>query len=256
MKKFLLMVVAGVALFAVAVVVFVVMNINPIIEKSVNTLGPELTGAPVSLAESDISFLSGEGELRGLFVGNPEGFKTPHAFKLGSVAVKVDKSSLTSDRIIVNSIVIDSPDIIYERSGKLSNLDALVANVEDAVGTQGKAEQSRTQSGEQSPGGAQKLQIDDFVLQNAKVTLSMPVLGGKGMTVSLPDIHLQDIGSEGDGMTPAETVQTIMAELNRSISRSAQKAIGSIGEAIKKQGEGLKRQLDGIEGDVKQLFNQ
>ena len=47
----------------VACVVFVIFNLNPLIKRSVETVGPMVLDVPVTLGKSDLSFL-GSGELK------------------------------------------------------------------------------------------------------------------------------------------------------------------------------------------------
>ncbi|MGZ0247110.1 MAG: hypothetical protein ACKVH1_14335, partial [Alphaproteobacteria bacterium] len=83
---------------------------------------------------------NGEGTLSGLIVGNPSGYKTESAFNLGSISMKLDTSSLTSDTIIIKSIVIDKPEITYEFGDGGSNVDVIGKNVEKAAGGGAKKE--------------------------------------------------------------------------------------------------------------------
>ena len=65
--------------------VFVLMTLGTGIKTVVETLGPEMTQAQVTLSSAKISLLSGDGRLKGLVIGNPEGFDTENAFSLGEI---------------------------------------------------------------------------------------------------------------------------------------------------------------------------
>ncbi len=65
--------------------VFVLMTLGTGIKTVVETLGPEMTQAQVTLSSAKISLLSGDGRLKGLVIGNPEGFDTENAFALGEI---------------------------------------------------------------------------------------------------------------------------------------------------------------------------
>jgi hypothetical protein len=49
----------------------------------------------------ELDLTSGKGALRGLVVGNPEGFKTPSAFQLGAISIKVDKDASSGEKIVI-----------------------------------------------------------------------------------------------------------------------------------------------------------
>ena len=58
-------------LLIVAALVLLSLSLNSIIKTGVETLGPQITGTPVTLEQANLSLLSGQGELEGLLVPNP-----------------------------------------------------------------------------------------------------------------------------------------------------------------------------------------
>lgn len=246
MKKLILWGGTGLALLIAGAIAVTIMSINPIIEKAVNTFGPRLMGAPVHLETSDVSVFSGEGELRGLFVGNSPGYKSESAFTLGAVRVVVDKQSLASDRVVINDIAVLAPKITYELSGRTSNIQALVDHVSRTAGTQNAAAEERKSSGEAEPGGGQKIQIDNLLIRGGQVTLAVTGLGGEVATVPLPEIRLTGIGKDSDGATPAEAFAEIMAAVNKAVSKAASGALGNLGKGLE---EGMKN-LEQKSGDL------
>ena len=71
----------------------------------------------------------GKGAIRGFLVGNPAGFETPSAFKLGEVSVSLDIGLLSSDTFRIYEIVIAAPEVTYECKSDGSNLETLKRNV-------------------------------------------------------------------------------------------------------------------------------
>lgn len=263
-KVFFTVVVVSLLLFG-GVIFYGLMSINPLIKKAVEYMGPEMTGAPVTLAESDVSIFSGEGALRGLFVGNPKGFETPSAIELDAVSIKVDTTSFSTGKIIINELVIDTPRITYERSGKISNFDALMANVKKAVGQEGDAKgerdkQAESGAGEGEPGGSQKIVIENCWIKNGSVKLAVTGMGGELATVSLPDIHLTDIGAEGDGATPAEALEEILGAITKGSTKAVGSVAAGVSEQLQKGADALKKGADSLkknlEGGLQQMFGQ
>ena len=80
------------------------------------------------------SATSGEGVLRGLKMGNPKGFKSDSAFRLGEVRVRIDIDSLGRDTVVIKEVVITAPEITYELWPNGSNIDAIRRNVESTMG--------------------------------------------------------------------------------------------------------------------------
>ena len=75
MKKLLIGVVVLLVLVAGAVV-FVMSNLDSIIQEAVETAGTKVTQVDVKLNKVDIDIASGKGALGGLTVANPSGFET------------------------------------------------------------------------------------------------------------------------------------------------------------------------------------
>ncbi len=219
MKRGLLIGGGIVVVVVVAVVAYVVLNINPIIKDSVETYGSEITKVAVNLNEVDISPWSGKGKLAGLTVGNPKGYGTDSAFKLGVVSVDLDIESVTEDTVIIHEIVIVRPQVTYEFGPGGSNIDVIRKNVEIFLG--GGGQPSGAAKSEQ---GGTKIIIENLIIRDGKVSVSAALLKGKKLSVPLPPIHLKDIGKDKGGASPGEVVEKIMA----AVTDGATKAVGSL----------------------------
>ncbi|MFM8470016.1 MAG: hypothetical protein ACKODH_08605 [Limisphaerales bacterium] len=196
---------AVVAVVAVIALVALFLSLNSIVKNGVTSFGPEVIKAPISLDGVSISAFSGGGEIRGLVIGNPEGFKTPNAVKLGTASLQVKPMSLLSDKIVVQSIKADGAEITFEGSLSGSNLGKIQENVDAYVAALlGPASKEK----KTTPG--KKLQVDELVISNAKINLSMTILGGNSATVPLPDIKLDNLGQGADGVTPAEVITVVL----------------------------------------------
>src|SRR5690348_83104 len=106
MKRRLVGIALLLVLLAVGAIVVASFSVGSIIKKGVETAGPKITKVTVKLESASLAVLSGSGELRGLLVGNPEGFKTPSAIQIGSIAVTVSPRSVFSDKVVVHSIAV------------------------------------------------------------------------------------------------------------------------------------------------------
>lgn len=209
-------VLAVVVIAIVGVVVFIYSNLDSIVKDAVEEYGPQFTGVSVKLAKVELSPENGQGILTGLVVGNPKGYQTDSAFKLGSISMNIDISSLTSDTIIIKSIVIDKPDITYEFGDGGSNVDVIGKNVEKAAGGSGAKKEEKKDDG---PG--KKMIIESLVVSNGKVSVSHPLLKGKKLGSDLPTIRLKDIGKDKKGgASPAEVVDKIMDAIEKQVGAS------------------------------------
>lgn len=217
-------------------------NLDAIIKKGIETAGPRILQAPVTVAKVEVKATEGRGVIEGLVIGNPQGFTTDYAFKLGRIGLELDPASLTSDTIRIKSIVIQAPEIIYEGLLGKSNLEQLQANA-----------LAFTKAGQQQPAGAgkKKVVIDQLRIENGSISLSAALLQGKKLTVPLPTIELKDIGKNKEA-TMADALSETLRAINRAALPAAQKGLASLGDGLKAVGEaareGAEKGLEGLKG--------
>lgn len=228
MKKILIII----PVIIIGIVLALSFSLNSILRSGIETIGPEALGADVKLQDLDISLLNGKGQLKGLFIGNPKGFKTESAFQLAEVRLSLDVKSVFSDKIVINEIFIDGPDITYEKGMKGDNIKALIKNIESFSG----AEEKATQTGEskESVKSETKVQINNFIVKNGKINMSMSALKGEELSLKLPDIHMKDIGKGKDGATVSEALGEVFAVINKNIVKSTAGSFKDISSTIEK----------------------
>jgi hypothetical protein len=253
MKKWIIrLVFAGVVLL-VAALVMVFLSLNTIVKKGVETVGPQLTKVDVKLGSASISPLSGSGRLANLFVGNPEGFKTASAIQVGSVQMAVEVGSVFSDTITVKEINIQSPEITFEGGLSGNNISKILDNVKAATG----GEQPAVKSGETAPAakaGGKKFIVKDVVIEGAKLHASLTGLGGKEVTLPLPPLHLQNIGSTGNGVAAGELVKQILEPLLASSITAVQNNLADIGKNVGSLGKDATKEVNKVTEGLKGLF--
>ena len=209
----------------VIALVLVTVFLDRIIKTGVETVGPRVAKVEIRLGGVSQSLFSGKGELKNLFVGNPEGFKTESAIKVGAVRVGLQPASVFSPKIVIDSISVEAPEITLEGLGKNSNLNKILANIEEFTGG-GKAP-----AGDKSaPQPGKKIQVNEFVIQGGKVNLAIPGLGGKSATVPLPDIRLADLGTGPEGITPAELSKRVISAIYEKATSATASIVGSLGK--------------------------
>ena len=218
-----------VVLLIVVALVMVGVYLNLVIKAGVEAVGPKITGTTVKLDAVDVSPFSGRGRLKGLVVGNPQGFHAESAFKLADAKVDVDLKSALSDKLIIEEIVIDGPEITYESGPSGSNLSKIQENAAAFGKSVAPKEAAESKSPKKDP-TQKKVQINHFILKNARLNASASMLKGKALTITLPDIRLRDIGKESGGVT----VQKAVAEVFAAITTSAVQAVASSGGFLEK----------------------
>ncbi len=257
MKKWLYIAI-GAVVVVVAVIIFGLSNLGPIIKRAVNSYGPKITKTELHVADVSVSIFSGEAKIKKFFLGNPAGFKTPDAMKIGSVLVKVNEKSLTGNPIVVDRIEVISPEITFEKKGDTDNFHTILNNI---TKTSNAEKQSAQKSGQQ--GAAKKIVIRDFVLKNGKVNLALSVygLGEKQISSPLPDIHLTNIGEKKNGTSPAEAFKEVFAALYGKITSPAvtdvlNNQLKSMGANLDSLKEGAMKKLEGTTGNVQEKLKE
>ncbi|HEU5068901.1 MAG TPA: AsmA family protein [Verrucomicrobiae bacterium] len=225
MKKWLLRIVVVIVVLLVVAVVAIGLFLDSGIKKGVETFGPKLTQVSIKLDSVSVSLLSGGGKIKGLEVGNPAGYKAPTAIKLGSASLSLQPGSLLSDKIVIKSIVVESPEITIEGGPKNNNLTKILDNVEAATGGS-----STTTNATAASQPSKKLEVDEFILTGAKVNYAPPGLGGKTIPLVIPDIKLTDLGTGPDGITAGDLIKRVMSELTGKIAPVLAEEVGKLGK--------------------------
>jgi uncharacterized protein involved in outer membrane biogenesis len=225
--------VMGISLLVLLLVVAIVVNFfaGNVVKTAVNAGGPAVLGVPVHLDAATVRLIRGLVDIKGLNIGNPEGFKSKDMFKLDKFRVKMQPLSVMGDKIHIEEIVIDAPIIIYEMSMTGSNIGELIDSLSpDAP----KEEKPKQEKPKKKTGQAKQVQIDRFVLSNAKIKLTSKLLRGKGMTLPLPTVVLTDIGKD-EPMSLAGAIQEVVVAVGSSVVivvKSSGKLLGDGGKAL------------------------
>jgi len=194
------------------------------IKNGVETFAPKLAGVDIKLDSVNLYLLTGSGTVKGLVVANPEGFKTPSAIQVGSSSIALKPASLMSDKIVVNSIKLLGPQITFETDLHKNNLSKLLDNIQAATGggQEGKTEQPSSSK------PSKKMQVDDFLIQGGKVHVSVSTMGGASGSVNLPEVHLTNLGTGPDGITPAELTKRVLQAIEKSAAQAASGVVADL----------------------------
>jgi len=235
MKKIIRFVLIAVVVLILLVVLGVHFFLDGAIKRGVETIGPKLTKTEVKLNSVSLSLLSGSGKIKGLVVGNPEGFKTPSAISVGNASLALQPKSLLSDKVVVNSILLEGPEITFETDLKSVNLKKILSNVEEASGG---SEKGPSQPKQPEANAGKKLEVDDFLIKGGKVHVSVPMLNQSAI-VNLPEIHLQDLGKGPEGITAGELSRLVLKEV---VAKAEEAASGVLSD-MSKGGQFLTKDL-------------
>ena len=205
---------------------YVLGNLDRLVEAAIERVGPRVTGTPVLVGSVSIDLKEGRGEINGLTIGNPDGFRSDYALKLGRILLDIDTATLTSDPVRISEITVSDAHLIAEVGAGGTNLktlmDKLKSDESAADGAGGKASSS-------GPG----LVIERFAFTDAGMTLETPL---KDYETTVPDVKLSGIGEKENGATAAEAAEQLLKPVIAAAIKAAQDEAGIQGLDGYKQG--------------------
>jgi hypothetical protein len=251
MKKLIGKVISLMFLLAIVGVLLFVFSPAKMIRKGITSYGPKVTKTTIEMSEIDVSWFSGRGTIKGLNLGNPEGFKAESAIEIPVATIAIRPTTVFKEKLVIKSIEIEAPFITYEGQMSGSNLSQIQENIDEFVGkVKGLAGQST--EGEKKPSGGKKLQVDEIVIRNAKVKIALTLLGGKGANISLPEIRLAGLGQGEGGITGPEVLKSVWNALVKATTEKVTGIAGGIGEGAVRVGESILKGVgDMLKGDPK-----
>lgn len=185
-------------------------NLDSLVRTALEKYGSQATLTQVTVGGVSLSPGAGTGTITGLTIANPPGYSTPDALSVGSIALRLDSSTLAgSGPIVIDSLTITEPQVTYEVKGlgQGSNLQTIEDNIQSFVNS-GLASRAPADGG--APG--RKEIIRELTITGGQVTVLAPALSGKTLTEPLPPLQLTDLGGSNGG-TPAEIGAQILDTL-------------------------------------------
>jgi len=249
MRKLLLTLLLAVVVLLGGGALWVYLKGEDALRTAVERHGPEVLGAPVSLAGISFSPFSGQAGIEGLGIGNPQGFSEAEAVQLERFGITLEPMSLFSDLIEIPEIRVDNPRIRIEPGRGGTNLQALQRNVAAFSGPQDEADTAPT-----------PVRIADLRITGAEVVVGGGSIGFSDQTLALPDIHLEDLGG-ADGLAPSDVVKRVFDALMPKVQNVLAGQAGQqlLNQARQRLGnlEGAARDaVEGAAGDVQQKLQE
>ncbi|HET6528181.1 MAG TPA: AsmA family protein [Balneolaceae bacterium] len=190
----------------IVVIGFIVLSftVDGMVKSGIEEVGSEMLQTQVDVDDVSISILDGTGTIEGIAVQNPEGFSDSAAIKLQSIHLSLDLSSLLSDTVVIDTIIISQPMLFFEQKANGAvNLRKLTENIDMTSSSEGG------------------MIIDYLRVDEGLVKLSTEIGEGRQAQVKFDEIVLADIGRTGSN-TVEQTVRQILEPI---IERAIQQAI-------------------------------
>lgn len=204
-------------ILVVAAGAYVYLHGQGLIRDGVQSYGPRVTGSPVALGGVQVMPWSGNGRISDLRVGNPAGFSNADALSLGVVEIDLEPASLFEDPLIINTLRVSDPRLLFELGKGGSNLKALQKNIQTF---------SDQLTGNSETAPARKVVIRELLIDNPQVVVAS-ALGGVGeKSLNLADIALKDIGVSEGGVPASEAARLAMDAIMPQVTKALASAEG------------------------------
>ena len=148
-------------------------KIDDLLKLGIEKAGTEALQAPVTIQKLNISMFSGAGTIEGLEIGTPTGFSVPCSLRINKADIAINTSASKEDRIVIQHIRFNEPDIHLEVGPGGTNLSQIAKNARATADS--VAPSSGTAPAPASPAAPEKnlkLQVDEILITGAAVILS------------------------------------------------------------------------------------
>ncbi|QTA80378.1 Uncharacterized protein dnl_26800 [Desulfonema limicola] len=206
--------------FVIIAVIILYFSFDWILKKGLEYAGSEAAGVQVFIRDADISFFHDNIRLEGIIIENPQGFESNYALEIKNINIKIFFSTFFSQRIIFDQIIIENPYITYEKNGEqASNIKTILNNIK-IFSERFKYHPSHKSS--------QNVLIYDFIVQKGQVNLKSKLIKSRGISTTLPDIHIKDIGRDKNGKTIYEVINILIKSIDGNIIDAVKEPIESL----------------------------
>lgn len=194
--------------------------LNDLIKAKIEQIGTQVTGQSVLVNKVDVKLFKGVGTIKGLVLTNPKKYKAQSAFSLNEITLDINLASLTTDIIIIDNIVIDSPEAFVE----FTNTGG--SNIQDILAAINKNTPKSSTDNKPTPSTSKTaepvIKVKQFVLAGVALSVDLTELGNKVHKKTLSNINLANIGGNS-GLPASQLGAELLKQSLSSIWKQAQK---------------------------------
>jgi uncharacterized protein involved in outer membrane biogenesis len=171
----------------------------------------ESLGVKVTIGSIGASFRDKSVSVKNIKIGNPKGFDTAYAVKLGDIQVVADV--LSRDKVVIKKVLVSDNNINLEMKGASSNLNALQSGIKKSGKPTASEKTSKTPT----------LNIKDLVIDKSSINFQSDLVKNNGEVV-MPTIHLKNVGQDNN-QASAVVAQITRAVLNEALTAAARSGV-------------------------------
>jgi len=230
MRNILIVLLVGI----IAAGVYFYLNFGSLVERTIETVGSNATGTAVEVGSLDVNLGERSAAIHDFTIANPDGFSGGNAFSLNEISVAVE--SVSRDLIVLDEVVVDSPQVLYEFTEGGTNIDAIRANID--------AYQQRLGGGGSGGGGGSdtKIIINRLRFTGGNVHATAQ---DREVDIDLPPLTLTDLGRASGGETAGQIAAQVADQLTQHVAQTVARS-----EIERRLG------IDGVLDRVRGIFGQ
>lgn len=230
--------------------------LGTIIKNTTERVGPLITKTPITMSDCTVYPLRAFVEISSFVIGNPEGFKSDFAFKVDTVRIDIDETTLLSDVIVIDEVIIAGVDIIYEQqlTNPANNLTTILSNLQGSEHAQEVKETTPSADNKKSSKPT-KIVVKKFRMLGAHVEASVL---GQTVSLPLPDLIIDNLGGDVSvksktpaGITPIEAVEKVFIAIIQSVVKGLGNLAGVATDAVM---DGAGKASGAVINSIKNIF--
>ena len=217
----------------ILLLIILLLSLPFIIKNAIYHAGPMITGVPMEIKHISFNPFEGTLTINDFIVGNPQGYSSPYAVKLGHLHVDVGMSTLFSKKLLLERIEVRGVELNYETSVLKTNIGEIQDHVNKLAGDNSQKTQEE-QAAEGKP-----LQIDYLELKD--ITAWVIVKGTKAQApLMVAPITMTKLGTGENGVSSVMVINDVLVSMVTGVTRliSADAAFKSIGDLFTSDNKG------------------
>lgn len=205
--------ISGIVLGVIVILLVVLLLTLPLIIKNgIYHVGPLITGVPMEIKRVAFNPFEGTLTINEFILGNPKGYSSPYAVKLGHLHVDVGMKTLFAKKLLLERIEVKGVELNYETSVIKNNIQEIQDHVNKLAGADKKAPAKQEKSAERP------LQIDFLELRD--ITAWVIVKGTKAQApLPVAPIVMTNLGTGEGGVTSVMVINDVLISMMTSVSR-------------------------------------
>ena len=222
-------IVAGVIVLVLAVLL---LTLPFLIKGGIQSVGPFITGVPMSIHSISFNPFAGTLTIKDFIVGNPNGYSSAYAVKLGHLHVDVAMNTLFSRKLLIERIEVKGVDLNYETSLLNNNIQEIQDHVNKLAGSPASDAEKKPAEKKKEAAAGKPLQIDYLELRDITAWIVMKGTKAQAPLIVAP-IVMTRLGTGEDGVTSVMVINDVLVSMITGVTKliradAAFKAVGGL----------------------------